>query len=925
MKKIILFTLVLATLALAYETPNPYPRQIIGREPVANWTFEKPSDTNGWRSRVDTKLSYTNGILKVEIMSGDPAFYLPDISAEGPFLLEAKIKSKASGEGQFFWTTTVSSNENSEKSETVPIFHDGNWHDYAVVLPVNGTMMKLRFDPAFWNGEMEIDNLKLTRLIYHPIEISEVKTAGDIVTATVTNHNVSRIPILIPSREGWREATGGVNEPEGRGMLPKCEPITFFFDNKKYILTSGKSIVLKKQINKSKPFENVILNLSFTEKVAGDGDPPANQKNGGTLSSTSLKRVVQVFNPNAKTNWKILKNGKIKLEVAPDGSGAKIYHKGNFAGIISPLVSIKGLAFPLKIISKNLNKIVFSGDNLSNFSIQLKDNEIKYHLEGRCPQRPNSYAKNKVAGKPGIRGSRGDPPVFEGPVVRSVGELEQGLLSGVEFLGKNEKSSTKLDLVTSDYLRYEPDKMWITIPLMAFVTPKTSLALSWNDMNLQPTFATPNFYDGADDHRMSLRGKNIDATILVSGGWNDGKNLSDIIEWYVKKEGLPELPPEPRTEKEQWELCLKAINGPLHNSNGWGNLVDEKMSPRHYFSGCASLIWFMTGKLPEDSILEKLVFGGGSQHSLFFTGRANVWLYSVNAGIKPVYEKIEPDGSVIYDGVLSKGHFENTASGLCALKACRLLDLVKETGDERALTTGVKILEYMMRFRTPRAAQVWEIPMHTPDILASAYLVSAYVKGYVLTGKKKYLEEARKWAFTGLPFVYLWGNKPIMKYSTIAVYGATWWVCPNWMGLPVQWCGLVYADTLLDLSEYDKTVDWKKVAKGILIAGEQMQYPDGERAGCYPDSLTLETQARNRVDIGPFHLISTRLRLSGRNPRLEIAYNDSHRVVAPFPVKIKKNKAYIKGIKGMDYQIVANGKIIDIKSKGDDVVELDSK
>ncbi|MCK4983039.1 MAG: hypothetical protein KAS17_08960, partial [Victivallaceae bacterium] len=84
MKKIIYCTLVLATLAFAYETPNPYPRQIIGRELVANWTFDKPSDTNGWRARVDTKLSYTNGVLKIDILRGDPAFYLPDISAEGP-------------------------------------------------------------------------------------------------------------------------------------------------------------------------------------------------------------------------------------------------------------------------------------------------------------------------------------------------------------------------------------------------------------------------------------------------------------------------------------------------------------------------------------------------------------------------------------------------------------------------------------------------------------------------------------------------------------------------------------------------------------------------------------------------------------------------------------------------------------------------
>ena len=701
MKRIIFYVFVLASSVFAYETPNPYPRQIIGRELVANWTFDKPSDTNGWRSRVDTELSYTNGILKIEIMRGDPAFYLPDIRmegrcpqrpnscaknkvagdgdppanqiAKGPFLLEARIKSAASGEGQFFWTTTISSNQNSEKSETVPIFHDGNWHDYAVELPVNGTMMQLRFDPAFWNGKMEIDNLKLTRLIYHPVEILKVKTGENFVEAIVTNHSE--------------------------------KSINFYFEGKKINLEKGKTKIIKKQIIKSKPFENVIFNLSFPEKIAGDGDAPANQKSGGTLSSTSLTRVVRVFNPKAKTDWKILKNGNTKLEVAPDGSGAKIYSKDNFAGIISPLAKSKS---SLKIDDVSKTKIKFSGEGIESLTLELKNNEIYYKLEGRCPQRPNSYTKNMVAGD-------GDPPEVNGPVVRAFGEMEQGLLAGVEYLGKSEKSSTKLDLVTTDYLRYAPDKMWITMPLMAFVTPKTSLALNWENMDLQPSFATPNFYDGTDDHRMGLQGtgKNIEVTILVSEGWNNGNNLSKIIEWYVKKCGIPSLPAEPRTENEQWELCLKAINGILYNSNGWGHAVDEKLFPRHHYSGMASLIWFMTGKLPEDKIMKKVSFGGGSHQSLFFTGRAQEWIDFVNRGIIPVYEKVELDGSVLYDGELSKGHFENTASGLCALNACRLLDFVKETGDERALTTGVKILNYMMRFRTPRGAQVWEIPMHT--------------------------------------------------------------------------------------------------------------------------------------------------------------------------------------------------------------------
>ena len=107
------------------------------------------------------------------------------------------------------------------------------------------------------------------------------------------------------------------------------------------------------------------------------------------------------------------------------------------------------------------------------------------------------------------------------------------------------------------------------------------------------------------------------------------------------------------------------------------------------------------------------------------------------------------------------------------------------------LAAAVKTLDYAKRFRTPRGAQVWEIPLHTPDMLASAYLVWAYVRGYELTGNEEYLREARKWALTGIPFVYLWSDYPVMLYATPPVYGATNWQAPFWIGLPVQWVGLV--------------------------------------------------------------------------------------------------------------------------------------
>jgi len=105
----------------------------------------------------------------------------------------------------------------------------------------------------------------------------------------------------------------------------------------------------------------------------------------------------------------------------------------------------------------------------------------------------------------------------------------------------------------------------------------------------------------------------------------------------------------------------------------------------------------------------------------------------------------------------------------------------------------------------PRGAQTWECPLHTPDVLASAYSRAGLHVGYELTGEPALLAQARYWAWTGLPFIYLRdpAGQGIGRYLTPPVYGATSWVAPVWMGLPVQWCGLVYADALFRLVRHD--------------------------------------------------------------------------------------------------------------------------
>src|SRR5688500_11826110 len=155
----------------------------------------------------------------------------------------------------------------------------------------------------------------------------------------------------------------------------------------------------------------------------------------------------------------------------------------------------------------------------------------------------------------------------------------------------------------------------------------------------------------------------------------------------------------------------------------------------------------------------------------------------------------------------------------------------------------------------PRGAQTWEVPLHTPDVLASAHLVHAYTLGFELTGDASFLDQARYWAWTGVPFVYLvnpTGGR-VGPYATIAVYGATNWEAPVWFGQPVQWCGLVYADALYRLAPRDPAGPWKQLADGITASGVQQSWPssDAQRQGLLPDFFHLREQRADGPAINP--------------------------------------------------------------------------
>jgi hypothetical protein len=234
-------------------------------------------------------------------------------------------------------------------------------------------------------------------------------------------------------------------------------------------------------------------------------------------------------------------------------------------------------------------------------------------------------------------------------------------------------------------------------------------------------------------------------------------------------------------------------------------------------------------------------------------------------------------GKVDYGTTLGAKH----CNGLTAISAEDMLRSATLTGDEDAIRAALAVLDKMTaRYAgtVPRGAQPWEMPLHTPDILASARLIRCYVLGYLLSGNEAYLEEARYWAWTGLTMVYLTPptEGKVGLYATIGVIGATDWVAPNWIGQPVQWCGLVYAAALNDLARVGRgerlaspREPWEHIANGITLAGVQMTFPLDDphgRCGLLPDFWLFDQQVGEGPAINPGTVQAGLAEAFGRTP-----------------------------------------------------------
>jgi hypothetical protein len=479
----------------------------------------------------------------------------------------------------------------------------------------------------------------------------------------------------------------------------------------------------------------------------------------------------------------------------------------------------------------------------------------------------------------------------------------QGLLAGLEYLG-DEPSSSEADITTPEHVRRVPDPVKITFPLMAIAHEDRYIGLIWEPSELvAPVFDSPDtIYGGGahvialtapavGDHRFEndlaahtpfplLAGQPVRSRAVILAG--EGQTIVPAVEKYVQIRGLLPVP----TFEGGFDAAVTLL------SHGWlDSAINEGGLFRHAVWGTSFgaqpasdapvyMDWLarhgidaaLAKRLNEgrDLALSKRPAGqpywGTVSHvrtpaPALVLGDVEAYVQSRQSEAIALLKNFDAQGIKHYQpGKVdySRGHFAYHANGLAAADVTRILEAATLSADPQLIEHGLALLDKQTNLyagTVPRGAQTWEVPLHTPDILASAYMVKAYTLGFVLSGRPEYLEQARYWAWTGVPFVYLANptKGKVGPYATIAVLGATNWKAPIWFGQPVQWCGLVYGSALHQLGQYDSSGPWRMLAKAITATGLQMTWPqsDEKRQGLLPDFFHLRAQISDGPAVNP--------------------------------------------------------------------------
>jgi len=381
------------------------------------------------------------------------------------------------------------------------------------------------------------------------------------------------------------------------------------------------------------------------------------------------------------------------------------------------------------------------------------------------------------------------PMFFLVPGAGSFGAAKhQGLLGGLEYLA-DEPSSSEADIRGPESRRQVPDNLKLTMPLAVIQAKDRYVGLTWpSDGRFAAVFDSPDRLFGTGGHVMGLifpgsdgenrpegslmpygpgriePGKPLVLKATILGG--KGASVIPAVQQYVRLRGLPPVP----TPMDWPRYAALASSGWLDSKIREGDRYRHAYWPGFGPQPAAdAAVWmeYLATHTTDAALARRL--REAAKGALAQVEPANYYHSGVSHVRCPVVSlvhghvaesvaaarqsargnlgRFEPDGSVLYrqaEGKLDYGstHFAKDSNGLTAQVVAAVLGSAAYAGDADLVREGLRVLRALDKFAhtVPRGAQTWEVPLHTPDILASAYLVQAYTLGYELTGDEHFLD-----------------------------------------------------------------------------------------------------------------------------------------------------------------------------------------
>lgn len=464
-----------------------------------------------------------------------------------------------------------------------------------------------------------------------------------------------------------------------------------------------------------------------------------------------------------------------------------------------------------------------------------------------------------------------------------MGATKRGaLFPGLEYLTADEKSSDDKGVASKLRGRGYPHPYKNTVPLMAVTFDDATVGLMWDPgqkWDGEHPVMLPDFDSSRTQTRMGLRagfdpqrfkendatapvavafdkprGLRLSADIFILGGSHD---VTDAVAYYAKTHPLPQAKLI-RTYPEELALCAR---GQMEiawdpKTKGWLSAMGQEHSMQPDVADQLLQTSLLVGdpamaqkmRAQAEEAIQK--WGVGGVQLNFRRGNAAEAVAAVRAGAGEAMGGQHPEGFWTFSQVYSMegqratlARPEDVELGTCVFRLQPILRWAVISGDPAATEAGLRGLEYIKRFTKPAGAESWEVPLVCPNLRAAALACECYLNGWRLTGKAEYLEKARYWAWAGMAFIYLWEapDRPVMPGASISVFGTTFYTHP-WFGAAVQWVGLVYAQSLQYLAQFDDTYPWQKVAALITSSAMRQQKTDAspcKHVGMFPDAYNV--------------------------------------------------------------------------------------